>query len=203
MNAAISVKSPFSHSALFGFIPASFDDMDPKRENSLGAQPQPRRGILKRPAITCGAEGDRQVHRPVHPSFRRAPDHSNCVFDASSSGFWILGALNRLDVFAAMRVAEGTPALPHPGCGFERFYEVDRRRDLPLVGIEIQTNINRLASLQARSFTIALPQWNARGATHRGYRAPICVAVERDLDRSAYFSKYSLGIEGEWDEAAV
>src|SRR5437016_4506860 len=145
-------------------------------------------------------------HVNDHPGrsafFSRAPDQANCVFDPSASGFGVLGALNGLDVFAAMRVAEVTPALPHPGCGFERFYEVDRWRDLPLVGIEIQTNINRLASLQARSFTIALPQWNARGATHRGYRAPICVAVERDLDRSAYFSKYSLGIEGEWDEAA-
>jgi hypothetical protein len=29
MNAAISVKSPFSQSALFGFITAPFDDMIP------------------------------------------------------------------------------------------------------------------------------------------------------------------------------
>src|SRR5882724_1439385 len=51
MNAAISVKSPFSHSALFGFITAPYDDMDPKREDTLGAQPQPRRGTLKRDAV--------------------------------------------------------------------------------------------------------------------------------------------------------
>jgi len=36
---------------LFGFITAPFDDMDPKREDILGAQPQPRPGILKRDAV--------------------------------------------------------------------------------------------------------------------------------------------------------
>src|ERR1051326_5749914 len=34
MNAAISVKSPFSHSALFGFITAPFDDVDSRPEDT-------------------------------------------------------------------------------------------------------------------------------------------------------------------------
>jgi hypothetical protein len=105
-------------------------------------------------------------------------------------------------VFTLPRVAEATPALPRLGCGFERFYEVSRRRNFALFGIEVQANVNRLASLQPSSFAMDLPQWNARGTTHRSDRAPICVAVERNLDRYAYLSEYSLGIEREWYEAA-
>src|SRR5205085_11012723 len=86
-------------------------------------------------------------------------------------------------------------------CSFECLHKVGRWRDLAFVGIEIQTNVNRLPSLEPRSFTVALPQWNARRATDRRNRAAIRVALESDLDRYAYSSEYTPRIEGEWNEA--
>src|SRR5438552_1582982 len=140
-------------------------------------------------------------HAGYSLSLRRAPDLSNCRFDSPGSRFGLLGALNSLDVFTLTRVGEATPTLQSLGCGFEGFYEVSRWRNFALVSIEIQTNVNRLASLQPRGFTIGPAQWNARGTTHRSDRAPICVAVERNFDRYAYVSEYGLGIEREWYEA--
>src|SRR5262249_54911979 len=108
---------------------------------------------------------------------RQDPDGSNRAVDAARACLELLGILNRFDIFALVSVAELPPSLPGWRRGFQRPYEVGRRRDLPFVGIELEPHLDRLAALQARSLAIAPPQRNARRSSHACDRTPVRVPV--------------------------
>ena len=89
-------------------------------------------------------------------------------------------------------------------CGWRRLQSAREVRwwlHLAQVRVEIEADLERLTACKVRSLAMTAAQRNARRPTHSRNRAPVGVAVQRDLHRRAHSSKDHLGIKGQGNEA--
>jgi hypothetical protein len=97
-------------------------------------------------------------------------------------------------------VAHFLPSVPGGWRSFERLSEIGGRFHFALLGVKVEPDLERFASLQPRRFAVALPQRNERRSAHGSDGAAVRVPVERDLNGGADFAKHALGIERQGNE---
>src|SRR5262245_66423561 len=97
--------------------------------------------------------------------------------DPPPAGFRFPGSLDGFRVLALVRVAQLAPPIPSGRRRFQGLREVGRWRHPSYVRVEIETDLERLATFQAGRFAVAAPEWNARQPAPRGHRPPVRVAV--------------------------
>jgi len=93
------------------------------------------------------------------------------------------------------------PPMPCRMRRLQSFHEVCRWLHVAFVCVEIETDLQRLTAVYAGSLAVAAAQRNARRSAHRRNRAPVGVAVQRDLDRRTHFAEDCFRIKSEGNEA--